>query len=236
MKWATWNIEKPTVDGWQNGPVDIMFHNNLHPSAIIKMPDQANTNPFGIPELPSTAYLMGTDKPIVELHSDGWYLVFYDSPVIHRSVIERSILGIGWDDLLFYWDPDCVPLMIKQAHAVMNAFRNNPGHPGLLRAAGPREQAYKRFINKFIYPDYQLIWQAQDTAGHIAPTSDDWFINQMQGSATKIWHDTLSQYSNLLADTTNGTSFCQYIKPDNGSANYNVLVDCPSKRYYLGPV
>ena len=151
MKWVTWDIEKPIQDGWRDGPVDFLFHNNLHPGSVIKMPDRADVNPFNIPELSSTAYLFGIDKPIVEQHADGWYLTFYDNHVISRSVIERSILGLGWDDVLFYWDPDCVPLMIKQAHTVMNFFRKNPGHSELLKKAGPRGWNYKNFIISLIY-------------------------------------------------------------------------------------
>ena len=236
MQWVTWDIEKPIQDGWRDGPVDFLFHNNLHPGSVIKMPDRANVNPFDIPELPSTAYLFGIDKPIVELYPDGWYLTFYDNHIISRSVIERNMLGLGWDDLLFYWDPDCVPLMIKQAHTIMNFFRKNPGHSELLKKAGPRGWNYKNFIISLIYPEYRAVWQSDKPQGTFAFTNENWFISHIQNSASTQWHETLNQYSDLLLNITEGTPFRQYINQDAGAANYNVFADCPSHHYYLGPV
>lgn len=236
MKWVTWDIEKPIQDGWKDGPVDFLFHNNLHPGSVIKMPDRADVNPFNIPELPSTAYLFGIDKPIVERRNDGWYLTFYDNHVISRSVIERSMLGLGWDDVLFYWDPDCVPLMIKQAHTIMNFFRKNPDYSELLKKAGPRGWNYKNFIISLIYPEYRTVWQSDKPQGTFAFTNENWFISHLQNSASAQWHDTLNQYSNLLLNITDGTPFRQYVHQDPGAAKYNVFADCPSYHYYLGPL
>ena len=236
MKWATWEIEDAVVDGWKSNPVDFMFYNNLHPGIVIKTPDKTNVNPFGIPQLPSTAYLYGVDKPIVELRENGWYLTFYDSCILNRAVIERNILNVGWDDIMFYWDPDCVPLMIKQAHIIMNFFRANTAYKELLKTAGPRAWDYKNFIINLIYPDYKAEWQSKKPVGTFSFTSDDFFINQLENSSTRLWHETLNQYSNLLTDITINTPFSKYIHNDKGAAKYNVLADCPSYHYYLGPI
>lgn len=236
MKWATWDIEQAMNDGWRPGPVDIMFHNNLHPGAINKVPDRTDVNPFGIPQLPTTAYLVGVDKPIVELRQDGWYLVFYDNAVLVRGAIERALLGIGWHDTLFYWDVDCVPLMIKQAHTVMNFFKKNPVYLTMLKNSGPRGWNYKNFIINLIYPDYDLTWQSQKPQGTFAITHEDFFINHTNNISSKNWHNTLHQYSELLHDLTNGTDFAQFIRKDAGAVAYNVLADCPSKPYFLGPL
>lgn len=236
MKWATWDIERSMFDGWQSGPVDILFHNNLHPGAINKMPDRTNINPFNIPDLPSTAYITGVDKPIVTLRDDGWYLTFYDNHVLVRSFIERSLLGIGWQDLLFYWDPDCVPLIIKQAHTVMKFFRSNPEYKKLLMAAGPRGWNYKNFVIKLIYPEYRLEWQSEKPQGTFAITHESFFIKNTDNFSSKQWHETLNRYSGVLEDVTRNTDFAKYTHKDVGAATYTVLADCPSKHYYLGPV
>jgi hypothetical protein len=235
MKWATWELEDIITDGWKSKDVDFMFYNNLHPGIVVKTPNKNNVNPFGIPELPSTAYLYGVDKPMVELKEDGWYLTFYDSYITNRAVIERNILGVGWDDVMFYWDPDCVPLVIKQAHIIMNFFRANPAYKKLLKTVGPGKLNYKNFIINLIYPNYKAEWQCEKPVGTFAFTSDDFFINQLENSSTRNWHETLSQYSNLLTDITSNTPFSKYIHCDKGAAKYNVIADCPSYHYYLGP-
>lgn len=235
MKWATWDIERSMFDGWQAGPVDILLHNNLHPGAINKVPDRTNINPFNIPDLPSTAYVTGVDKPIIELRDDGWYFTFYDNVVLVRGAIERAQLGVGWHDILFYWDPDCVEMLIKQAHTVMNFFRKNPVYLNLLKTAGPRGWNYKNFIIRLIYPNYDFSWQSEKPQGTFAMTHENFLIQHSDNAASKNWHETLNQYSNLVSDLTKNTKFEQYVNKDAGSCPFNVLADCPSKHYYLGP-
>jgi hypothetical protein len=235
MKWATWDIEDSLMDGWKEGPVDIMFHNNLHPGAIVKNPDRTNINPFGIPDLPSTAYVLGIDKPVVSLRDDGYYLSFYDNHLLVRGFIERSLLGIGWDDILFYWDPNCVPLMIKQAHTVMNFFKNHPEYAKFIKSSGPRGWSYKDFIINLIYPNYRYTWQSEKPQGTFSMTHENFFINNMDNFSSKQWHKNLNQYSDTLKYTTQNTDFAKYTKTDVGPCSYTVLNDCPSKHYYLGP-
>jgi hypothetical protein len=235
MKWATWDIEKCIVDGWRQGPRDILSINGLDCVAQSKMSSNIDLNPFNIPNLPSTAYLFGIDKPIVELHNDGWYIVFYDQQPMARCSAERTLAGIGWHDLFFYWDPDCVPLIIKQAHVILNFFRQHPNHPDLVKILGSRRQQHKNLITRLIYPDYQEIWQSEKVKGHIAFDRDDWFINQLDDLSNRNWHKTAKNYSDTVKELTQDTPFAKYVHLDANDSRFTVLADCPGRRYYLGP-
>jgi len=118
----------------------------------------------------------------------------------------------------------------------MNFFRKNPRHSELLKKAGPRGWNYKNFIISLIYPEYKATWQSDKPQGSVAMTHENWFILHTQNSASRQWYETLNQYSDLLLDITKGTLFRQYVHHDVGSVKFNVLADCPSYHYYLGPV
>lgn len=236
MKWYTWDIEKQLYDAWADPAAgDFLFQNNLHPGSVLKFPGVTDINPAGIPMLPSTAYLVGIDKPIVELHEDGWYLVFYDHPVLARAAIEKARLGLGWTDLFFYWDPDCVNLLAKQAHSVRNFFRSTPAFSQLLRTAGPKAWDYKNFVAHLIYPGYQQFWQSKKPRGSFSFTSESFFINRTDHPSVQNWHRVLLDFQDQVHAATKNTAFEKYTHNDTGARDYTVLADCPSIKYYLGP-
>lgn len=235
LEWFTWDFEEQLYDSWDRNKIDLEFNNTLHPGALVKFPGMTDINPAKIPELPSTAYLVGIDKPIVELHPDGWYLIFYDHHVISRAVIEKAKLGVGWTDLFFYWDPDCVKLMMKQAHTIRNFFRSHPDLGSLLLSAGPRAWNYKTFISHVIYPGYKQLWQSKKPRGTFAFTCEEYFINQTDKRASQEWHKVMNDYQDTVISLTKNTAFEAYTHNDPGSASYKVFADCPSHRYFIGP-
>jgi len=235
MKWATWDIEKVITDNWKQGPRDILSNNIILPT-FVPSDGYFDINPFKLPNLPSTAYIFGIDKPIVELCDDGWYLVFYDDQVLHKGVYERAMSGIAWHDLFFYWDPDCVPLLIKQAHTVMNFFKKHPDHKNLLKSRGNRNQQHKNLIKSLIYPDYRDIWQVRKPVGTVSSDRDVWFQSQYkQNQAAKNWYQTAKNYSDSVSALVHATPFEKYTHPDPSDSQFTVLSSCPSREYYLGP-
>jgi hypothetical protein len=233
IKWATWDIEKSVVDSWRQGPRDILSTNVLDP---MKITSNLDINPFGIPDLPSTAYIFGIDKPMVELYHDGWYIVFYDDPSTSKFTIERAMAGVGWHDLFFYWDPDCVPLLIKQAHTIINFFRKYPGHENLVRGLGSRNQQHKDLITSLIYPEYREFWQTKKVTGMVCSDRDAWFQDKhTEDLAAKNWYQTVKNYSDSVSSLVCATPFEQYVHPDPYDSQFTVLASCPGRRYYLGP-
>jgi hypothetical protein len=234
IKWFTWDIEEGIYQSWIHNPIDIMSANSFHPGAVSKLPDRTNTNPANIPELPSTAYICGTDKPLIEFDEKGWYVVFSDSPVFHRSVAERSLLGIGWDDILFYWDPDCADLICKQAHIIKQFFQKNSNLKSTFFKDGKPTAEYKAFIRSLIYPGYKEIWQGPKARGTHAITTDDWFMVQKDHPAFKAWFNVMTDLSKTVEELTINTEYKKYTVIDKGSIPFLVLADCPSIKYFLG--
>jgi hypothetical protein len=234
MKWVTWDIEKSVVDSWRHGTRDIFSGNNFQPMKVNN--SNLDVNPFGIPELPSTAYVFGIDKPVVELSDDGWYMIFYDDQPSQGPGMVRNVPGLGWHDLFFYWDPECVPLLIKQAHTVMNFFRKHPDHENLVKLLGPRTQNHKNLINKLVYPEYKESWQTNKIFGTMACDRDAWFQDQHhENLAARNWYQTVKNYSDSVSFLVRGTQFEEYTHSDPYDSQFTMLANCPSRRYYLGP-
>jgi len=231
LKWHTWNIVEPIKQAWQAANIDFSIHNNFHPGGILKTPDLAEHNPFGIPNHESYAMVYGVDKPNVEFADGKFYLVFYDHPVILRSVLERQFFGVGVQDIFFYWDPDCVDMMTKQGHVIMNWFRK---HSNMIKFINDRP-TYLSIINPLIYPDYHPIWQSQKPKGLFAQTHENWFINNSHITGSKRWHDIMHDYTAILEHTLIGTEYSKYLQQDHDlHETFKVLASCPSRAYYLG--
>jgi len=234
MKWVTWDIEKSVVDSWKQGARDILSNNALEPMKVNN--SNLNCNPFGIPDLPSTAYIFGIDKPVVELRDNGWYMMFYDDQIYRGPGMARNVPGIGWHDLFFYWDPDCVPLLIKQAHTVMNFFRKYPQNDHQVKFLGPRNQQHKNLIKKLVYPEYKEFWQTDKITGMIATDRDAWFQDQhRENRAAGNWYQTVKNYSDAVSSLVRSTPFEKYAHPDPYDSKFTVLASCPGRGYYLGP-
>jgi hypothetical protein len=231
LNWKTWDVEDSIMSGWDQFKVDFSIHNNFHPGAIVKLPGVTEFNPFGIPNLSTSAVIYGVDKPRVELHDNKFYLVFYDHQVINRSVHERILTGVDIQDIFFYWDPNCLDLMSKQAHLIINWFRS---HPDMIKHM-KNPSMYNRIINPIIYPDYKLVWQSEKPSGLFAQSHENWFIKNQTLKGSDKWHKILQDYSDCLENSVGHTDYCNYIEREpNSFAPYKRLSNCPSNRYYLG--
>jgi hypothetical protein len=232
LKWHTWDIVESTQDFWSSTNIDFTVHNNLQPGAAQKTPGGANINPFGIPDLPSTAMVYGIDKPMIEFDNGNFYLVFYDTQIIFRSVIERELAGISMEDILFYWDPENIDMLAKQGHTVMNWFRQNPHMIPLIS----HRPSYLSIINKLVYPEYSPIWQSEKpTGGMFTLSHEKWFTHNQSMRGCNEWHKMRRNQTDFLDSIVAGTEFTKHINPDEfGDARYKALSACPSKRYYLG--
>jgi hypothetical protein len=231
LTWHTWDITDPIQQGWTASSINFELHNNLHSGSILKIPGAIDHNPAGIPDLPSSAMIYGLDKPVVEFRDGKFYLLFYDYQIILRSVLERQMLGVGMQDILFYWDPENVDMLAKQGHVIMNWFCANPSMIPLMKD----KPSYLSIVNKLIYPEYQMIWQSDKPTGLFSQSHDSWFTNNLSLKGSKEWHKIRRDHSDLLESVVAGTEYGKYLKDDNTKhENYQVLAACPSNAYYLG--
>lgn len=79
----------------------------------------------------SVCFIWGCDKPRVSCVDKKWFLEFTD--LVDGSVrAQTQMLNNSTDhDEFFYWSPDLVPLIIKQAHIVKNYFSSAEGSKAL---------------------------------------------------------------------------------------------------------
>lgn len=72
-------------------------------------------------------YIFGIDKPVISMHKGIYYSRFSDLQLANVVLPEIQFNRI--DDIkyeFFYWSPDCVPLLIKQAHVAKGYYKNKP--------------------------------------------------------------------------------------------------------------
>lgn len=69
-------------------------------------------------------YLYGIDKPYVINEKGHWFMKFSEFCVVNKVMPEiqtNKITDVHYE--FFYWDPSCVPLLIKQAHTIKNLYK-----------------------------------------------------------------------------------------------------------------
>lgn len=74
-------------------------------------------------------YLYGVDKPQIVVSHDKFFFEFRDSSVANKvlsSVQYNKIADVHYE--FFYWDPSCVPMIIKQAHAIKKLYKQTKCH------------------------------------------------------------------------------------------------------------
>jgi hypothetical protein len=236
LKWVTREIVKPIVDGWTNASIDFEKQNNLHAGSLLKIHSTKSLQELGMPALPSTAVVYGVDKPIIELIDNKFYLVFYDFPLINRAVYDNQLLGSDYvSDVLFYWSADSIDLLAKQAHLIVNYFKNNTDQLYLLdkTQAQKNKTQYLNVINQIIYPEFKPIWQTQKPTGLFEMSHESWFTQNQSIPGSTKWHETMNNFSNILHHTVKGTGFEKFVHCDVNS-RYSILAACPSKKYYIG--
>ena len=149
------------------------------PRVIVKNKIFENS-PKGMAQLEAgkkVCFVVGIDKPRLMLKNDVLYFAFLDF---------YTSLGVGqknwFAEELFYWTPDMPKLPIKQAHVMMQYFKNYPNEQYLVDrgdlGSWKWRAEYSSLAESLIYPH----WDAS-TFQTIKPTNqtvievENWFIN-----------------------------------------------------------
>jgi hypothetical protein len=141
-------------------------------------------------------FIYGIDKPCIAWSSSGYQVRFFDmfdrvvSPQVQRNNDPRENVE------LFYWSPDCVPLMIKQAHVIKNFLKLATGDEEWLtdnrvdKAFGNFTVINKKvrwldlnMVNKLVYPKWKLEPYQFKAISIVFTYRDDWFYGMSEHSA-----------------------------------------------------
>lgn len=150
------------------------------------------------------ALVYGIDKPMLGTGEKNMYIVFSDQLVCNGfKSIEHPNVSVE----LFYWSPDAIPLLTKQAHIAATWICKPENEKWLKHAVMSRNpyptsikwnrNVYERKIIPLIYPTLNYSgWQCQKPLKVFMGEHDAWF--PMLHSDLKVRHLMISDYKNLL--------------------------------------
>jgi hypothetical protein len=141
-------------------------------------------------------FVYGIDKPCIAWTPKGYQLRFFDmfdrvvSPKTQRLDDPRENVE------LFYWSPECVPLMIKQGHVLKNFLKVASGTEDWFtdrrvdKAFGNFTVINKQvrwldlnMVNKIVYPKWKLEPYQFKAISIVFSYRDDWFYSMPEHSA-----------------------------------------------------
>lgn len=187
----------------------------------------------------SVCFIWGSEKPRVTFENGKYSLRFQDfidncvSPYLQQYSLP------GEYDELFYWSPDFIKGLKKQAHTVKNFLRNGPinslfwtDNPsryryGFSQRNGKTWHLTADGLNLLLYPkwDYTTISVGKPRST-VWSERDDWFFNSVTwNSAAQNWKNGIVKLNQILEKNLYWTD--NLGKIDNG------LKGCVSPLYYL---
>ena len=130
--------------------------------------------------------LWGVDKPKVCIKDNKFFLYFNDIVANHNNPDVGEYSNITNE--FFYWSPDAMPLMAKQAHSIMKWFSMPHARqlqhvlhwPNYHYAA---RTLYEQLVKSVIYPDYDSnTFQTVKPTNNIYNEMDHWFHANFKGT------------------------------------------------------
>ena len=237
MQWNSYNATDLIVDGWANHKLDPFKYNSLFAAMISRVPTLANDPIYKTPNASKIAVIYGVDKPNLFFEDGKFFLYFPDHALTGSALHEREAINFPWEDVLFYYDPECCDLLIKQAHIIMNWFKQNPQFLPLISNRHYRNnEVYHKLLNKLVYPKYGNKWQAKKQKGRNFTDAESWFYDNYENTnAVKNWRESQQQYSDIVVNTLSNTDFECFMKQDPVSKEKLFdLTSSWSKLYYIG--
>lgn len=181
-------------------------------------------------------FVWGAEKPRVQLEHGRYCVKFLDmidncvSPWLQQQRFP------GWYDELFYWSPDFVTGLIKQAHTVKRALETWPtADPffsaeatvfGQTRRPGAPYYLTPHGLHTALYPDWDInTFSVGKKRSPILSLRDSWYLDKQHGT-TQRFLQGISRLDDLLTKTLDG-----YWK--NSADLMDGIKGCVSKPYFL---
>lgn len=218
---------------WSSNQIRISDTNYFNPLAPAKMHSEI----FNSRTLEKTAKITALDKPRLFLENNEWYFVFMDIPM-HTQLMQNRSQGstAHEEDVCFFWHPDAIAILTKQAHMIRRWFEQRPHYLHLVnKNQSPEEKnLYDEIVKSIIYPDWNLdTWQVAKTNNLISHPEFYWFYQDQSTQAYKNWYRSARTYSEevdrlrRIADQSLRSGF----RNIDGFCN---LPGCYSRPYLLG--
>ena len=173
--------------------------------------------------------VMATDKTPLRLKDGKYYTDFVDLFCVDTALAFENDQDLRHIEFLeyFYHSPECVDLIIKQAHCLKNFVEHNRGSdmyedPKVYENAKTRvpHHCYSKHVNgnlkygpyhKILYPNWNPCVVTPKEIHMIFRPRDSWFINQFTNEERKFWmygvHQTIKDFKNIVHSNNGLTGF-----------------------------
>lgn len=157
------DVTKNSLDFYQQNSSDSFTEEVtewLHPQAAVRWnPTLWKDHKLLLDRGKKVALVFCLDKPRI-FYNEGKYYGYFIDTICNAY---KGSLNIDYDNvdrLFFYWTPDMPELTIKQSHAIVDWFKQNPnktyvidGHKNIVKYAMDMDAVYKNLI----YPEYMYV-------------------------------------------------------------------------------
>lgn len=187
--------------------------------------------------------LFGIDKPYVYYIDGKFYMAFMDLPLISQMMNEITLDRNNPFTLLsYYWHPDAEKILRKQAHIVVNWFKNNPQFMPLLnfphrnlqnKLPKVRDLTYNEIVNHLVYTCYDpTVWQTKKNLGQAFIEEEHWWHNNPDSPAVQRWFKVMKEHSGIIYDMFSKHDKINSISEDVMPGFWK-LPGCYSKMYQI---
>lgn len=186
---ASWVLDKR--EGLN--PLGATRFNYIHFSEVRKRFDREKT----------IALILGIEKPRTMIIGNKFYTRFSDRSANIVTVAEHIKEYDNSTVEFFYWSPECLPLLTKQAHVIKRWLEANPAKQKLWTLDSVNRlyrTVHERILRSLLYTTWDNnYWQADKATKDWYSEFDTWFIEGYKGTkANDIWWEGINYVKNNL--------------------------------------
>jgi hypothetical protein len=150
------------------------------------------------------AYIWGVDKPRVRFENGQWYIFFLDILMTLSTNSKSKLKNLTNEvDELFYWSPNSVKILAKQAHTIKNYIQADPMRFDFIKRMNMGDlhiEDYYDLIKPAIYPTTFNPMLPQCHKAKPIYTERDWWFYDKNSRAFQIWEDGLKMITDSVGE------------------------------------
>jgi hypothetical protein len=175
--------------------------------------------------------IVGIDKPKTFIRDNKFYLGFIDTVTNITTINDFNKDYHNVTTELFYWSPECAPLLSKQAHTIKNWIQQRPERKKFwINPSYSTVRLYhERWLRNLIYTTWDAQWfQADKSTNWWNTEFDTWFrTNSDMKSAYQLWQHGIGYLASKLPDFVQYNQAGQADKLQSFRHEY-LIADLPS--------
>jgi len=147
--------------------------------------------------------VLGIEKPRTMIIGEKFYTRFSDRAANIVTVAEHIKEYTNSSVEFFYWSPDCLPLLTKQAHIIKKWLEANPEKQAIWTreaVAKVYRTIHERILRSLLYTTWDnQYWQADKATKDWYSEFDTWFIEGYKDTkANAVWWEGINYVKNNL--------------------------------------